>query len=100
MEVLRLLYFNMASILDAGKVPNYQASMEKTYLADLSQELASTGMDILGMAGQVKSHDERAVLEGMTDYLLRWTVIETIYGGSSEIQRSIMAQRGLGLPRA
>ena len=99
LDVIRLLYFRLAHILDKGEVPTYQSSMEKNVLADFSQELANAAMDILGMPGQVREGDPRAVLEGRADWLYRFTVVENIWGGSAEIQKSIIAQRGLGLPR-
>jgi alkylation response protein AidB-like acyl-CoA dehydrogenase len=99
LDVLELLYYQLAYLLDTGKIPNYQTSMEKTFFSEWSQRLANTGMEILGMRGQVKMGDKRAALHGMADYIYRYSVIESIWGGTSEIQRNIIAQRGLGLPR-
>ena len=100
LDVIRLLYFRLAHILDKGDVPTYQSSMEKNVLADFSQELANSAMDILGMPGQVSATDRRAVLRGRAEWLYRFTVVENIWGGTAEIQKSIIAQRGMGLPRA
>lgn len=100
LEVIQHLYFNLAHLLDQGKIPNYQASMEKNFLSEFEQRLSNTAMEILGPMGQLKTGSKHAVLNGFPEWLYRWTVIETIYGGSAEIQRNIMAQRGLGLPRA
>ena len=98
-DVIKLLYFQLAHLLDSGKIPSYQSSIEKTFFSELAQRLASTAMEITGMCGQVKRGGKRAVLEGMADLYYRWTIVESIYGGTSEIQRNIIAQRGLGLPR-
>jgi alkylation response protein AidB-like acyl-CoA dehydrogenase len=99
LDVLELAYYQLAYTLDNGKIPNFQSSMEKTFFSEWAQRLANTGMELLGNGAQVKMGDRYAALNGMVDYVYRFTVIESIYGGTSEIQRNIMAQRGLGLPR-
>lgn len=98
-KALELLYFRLAHMLDNGKIPGYQSSMEKTFFAELTQQLADVAIEITGMSGQVSENDKRAILGGRADFFYKWCVIETIYGGTSEIQRNIIAQRGLGLPR-
>jgi alkylation response protein AidB-like acyl-CoA dehydrogenase len=98
-NVLELLYYQLAHILDSGKVPSYQASMEKIFFSEFAQRLSHVALEIMGPQGLVKMGDPRAPMNGMADYLYRWTIIENIYGGTSEIQRNIIAQRGLGLPR-
>jgi alkylation response protein AidB-like acyl-CoA dehydrogenase len=76
-------------------VPNYEASMAKLFTTELNQRIARTGMKLLGMAGQAGS--SKLVNRWRYHYLR--TVANTIEGGSSEIQRNIIATRGLGLPR-
>ncbi len=56
-------------------------------------------MQILWLYGQLDESSERVPLGGRIKYQYLWTLGETIYAGSNEIQRNIMAQRGLGLPR-
>ncbi len=99
-EVSNLLFYQLPSILDKGDVPNYQSSMEKTFVAELAQRLSNTGMEILGHYGQLMGGSKRGPSADKVEYYYRWSVIETIYGGTSEIQKNIMALRGLGLPRA
>ncbi len=99
LDVVKLLYYHLAHILDNGKIPNYQSSVEKAFFANLAQRMSSLALEITGTAGQVKEGDERAVLNGMAEFFYRWTIVESIYGGTSEIQRDIIARRGLGLPR-
>lgn len=98
-EVTRLLYFELAHILDKGGIPNYQSSMEKTFATETAQRITNIGMDILGLYGQLKEGSKWAKLSGKVERYYRSSVVETIYAGTSEIQRTIIATRGLGLPR-
>lgn len=99
LEVAKLLYYQLAYLLDKGSIPNYQSSMEKTFATEVAQHITNTGMEILGLYGQLKEGSKWAPLTGKVEYYYRWSVVETIYAGTSEIQRNIIAQRGLGLPR-
>ncbi|MBI5606050.1 MAG: acyl-CoA dehydrogenase family protein [Deltaproteobacteria bacterium] len=99
LDVARLLYYQLAYILDKGSIPNYQSSMEKLFVTELSQHITETGMEVLGLYGLLKEGSEWTPLAGKVEHFHRWSVVETIYAGTSEIQRSIIAQRGLGLPR-
>ncbi|MBL7212066.1 MAG: acyl-CoA dehydrogenase family protein [Desulfobacteraceae bacterium] len=99
LEVSKLLYYQLAYILDREKIPNYQASMEKMFATEVAQRICNTGMEVLGLYGQLKKGDPRAPLAGKLEFFYRSSVVETIYAGTSEIQRNIIAERGLGLPR-
>lgn len=98
-EANRHLYYRLAYMLDSGQVPNYQASMQKLFATETAQRIANTAMEVLGLFGQVKAGSRRAVLNGLVERIYRSSVVETIYAGTSEVQRNIMALRGLGLPR-
>jgi alkylation response protein AidB-like acyl-CoA dehydrogenase len=82
-----------------GRIPNYEASMSKLFGSELTQRVARTGVDLLGAYGQLAAGSPRAPLKGrlVTSYL--GAVSSTIAAGTSEIQRNIIATRGLGLPR-
>jgi hypothetical protein len=98
LEVCRLLYYRLPHMLDKGQVPNYQSSMEKLFVTEVMQRVAGMGMEILGLYGQLSRGADQAPLNGRVGLFYRWSVVETIYGGTSEIQRNIIAMRGLGLP--
>ncbi|MFA4911314.1 MAG: acyl-CoA dehydrogenase family protein [Desulfobacteria bacterium] len=98
-EVTRLLYYQLAHILDKGGIPNYQSSMEKTFATECAQRIVNVGMDILGLYGQLKEGSKWSQLKGKVEKFYRTSIVETIYAGTSEIQRNIIAQRGLKLPR-
>jgi len=73
--------------------------MEKTFATETAQRITNIGMDILGLYGQLKEGSKWAKLSGKVERYYRSSVVETIYAGTSEIQRTIIATRGLGLPR-
>lgn len=82
------------------KLPvTYENYMAKLYGSELIQRVASGGMEILGLYGQLKEGSSEARLRGK---MARWslsTIGQTVGGGTSEIQRTLIATRGLGLPR-
>jgi len=99
-EVGRLLSYRVASIQARGQIPNKEASMAKLYHSELAQRLAGTGVQIMGLYGQVRPESPRwARLRGQFTMRYMTSVSGTIATGTSEIQRNIIATRGLGLPR-
>jgi len=100
LEVSRLLYYRLPYMLDKGMIPNYESSMQKSFVTEMGQRITKTGMEILGLYGQLKEGSKWARLGGKVEHYYRMSVVDTIYAGTSEIQRNIIAQRGLGLPRA
>jgi alkylation response protein AidB-like acyl-CoA dehydrogenase len=86
----RNLSYRIAGMQQKGQVPNHEASAAKLFSTELNQRLARTAIDIAGLAGTVDS--------GFTYGFLR-SVANTIEGGTSEVQRGIIATRGQGLPR-
>ena len=91
--------YTVVSLQSRGKVPNYEASMAKNFGAELGQRLHQIGMEVFGLLGQLAPGTARAPLGGtpMKEYLS--AVSATIGGGTSEINRNVIATRGLGLPR-
>ncbi len=79
--------------------PTLQASEYKLFATELSKRLADASMDIGGPGTQLRVRTEDAPMEGRSESTYRYTVIDTIGGGASEIQKNIIARRGLGLPK-
>ena len=98
-EVATMLSLRVASILATGGVPNQEASLLKLFLSELDQRIAGTGLHILGMAGALMPGSPAAKMQAQFALTYLTTVPRTIAGGTSEIQRNIIATRGLGLPR-
>ncbi len=107
-QAARLLSLRVASLQARGSVPNYEASIAKLYASELSQRVAQTGLRLIGLyglldrdraAGPKAAANRWAPLKGrlLRGYL--WSPAITIAGGTSEIQRGIIAIRGLRLPR-
>ncbi len=85
-----------------GIAPGHEASVAKMYGTELNQRIARTAMKTLGLYGQLdtKTAGVDASKFGRFKYQYLRSIANTIEGGTSEIQRNIVATRGLGLPRA
>ena len=82
-----------------GIIPNYEASISKLYGSELGQRLALTGIQLMGTYGSLEPGSKWAPLKGQLERAYLGAVAGTIAAGTSEVQRSIIATRGLGLPR-
>jgi alkylation response protein AidB-like acyl-CoA dehydrogenase len=82
-----------------GAAPTAEASEYKLYATELSKRLADASMDIAGPGSQLRVRTDDAPMQGRAESTYRYTVIDTIGGGSSEIQKNIIARRKLGLPK-
>ena len=99
MMILRMSAWRHASTLDAGGVPGAEGSTLKILWSELDQEVKSAAIDLLGPRAMIPAGDPDAVDEGYWAYELLWSRAATIYAGTSEVQRNIIANRVLGLPR-
>ena len=81
------------------QIPNHEASVSKLYGSELTQRIARTGIQMLGMGGQILPGSPWSKLGGAIAKTYLTSVSSTIAAGTSEVQRNIIAQRGLGLPR-
>jgi alkylation response protein AidB-like acyl-CoA dehydrogenase len=98
-EVARLIAYNVAYMQSRGLVPNKEASISKVFGSETVQRTARTCMDILGTYGILGRGDKWAPLTGRIQEHWMLSFSSTIAAGTSEIQRNVIASRGLGLPR-
>lgn len=100
LEVSRVLGLRVVhASMKGGAPPTTQASEYKLFTTELSKRLADASMDICGPGSQLRVRTKEAPLEGRSESTYRYTVIDTIGGGTSEVQKNIIARRELGLPK-
>ncbi len=95
-EVMLQFSTRVISMQNRGMVPNHEASTSKLYNSELSQRIAQTAMRVFGLGGNVIEDGSPGASSG---HAYIGTVPATIRGGTSEVQRNVIATRGLGLPR-
>jgi alkylation response protein AidB-like acyl-CoA dehydrogenase len=96
-QIARLMSYRVISMQNAGLIPNKESSVAKLYSSELEQRVAQTAMRALGSYGLLLNGE--APLRGSIARMYLYAVALTIGGGTSEIQRNIVAMRGLGMPR-
>ena len=99
-EVARVLGLRVvAASMKGGAPPTTESSEYKLYATELSRRLADASMDIGGPGTQLRVNTHDAPMKGRAESTYRYTVIDTIGGGTSEVQKNIIARRKLGLPK-
>jgi len=98
-EVGRMLAYRIVSLQSRGIIPNYEASASKLYGTEMMQRFFNAGLSILGLYGQLKRDSRWSSVQGRWERGYLASLGGTVGGGTSEIQRNIIAIRGLGLPR-
>ena len=99
-HVAKMLSYRVVHMQNVGMIPNHEASMAKLFSTELSQRIARTAIKMVGLYGLAWER-ESPYSPSRGDYARSYvnSVGQTIAGGTSEIQRNIIAQRGLGMPR-
>ncbi len=98
-EVAIALSYRVATMQAKGILPNQEASITKLFGSELGQRIARTAIRAAGPHGLLSEGSPYAPLGGRIEAWYRIAVGATLAGGTSEIQRGVIAQRGLGLPR-
>jgi alkylation response protein AidB-like acyl-CoA dehydrogenase len=99
-EVAKLLAYRTSFVAASGGLPGVEGSMHKLFYAESMTADAAELVDMMGAEGVLQHGEEGAPADGWVEQLFRHAAVTTIYGGTSEMQRSIIAERGLGLPRS
>jgi alkylation response protein AidB-like acyl-CoA dehydrogenase len=82
-----------------GHPPGPEASLTKLYWSEMDKRIQELAVGLQGAYGALAPESPSAIEDGRWQYGWMWAQAETIYTGSSEIQRNIIAERVLGLPR-
>jgi alkylation response protein AidB-like acyl-CoA dehydrogenase len=98
-ELGRLLSYRVAAMQARGLVPNYESSIAKLFNTDMQLRLARSGMEIMGLYGVLEPKSKWVPLKGRFERQYLWQTGIAVGGGTTEIQKNIIAQRGLGMPR-
>jgi alkylation response protein AidB-like acyl-CoA dehydrogenase len=98
-EIGRLIGYRVAWLQDKGLATEWHAAMSRLYSTELFKGALACAMQILGLYGQLDKRDDRAPLRGWIEHSFLASIAATIAAGTSEIQKTVIALRGLGLPR-
>ncbi|MEE8338285.1 MAG: acyl-CoA dehydrogenase family protein [Dehalococcoidia bacterium] len=82
-----------------SQVPNHEASAAKLFSSEMGQRIAALNIKLFGLYGNLNDPDREEAQKGAASRGYVQAVSSTIAGGTSEIQRNVIATRGLGLPR-
>jgi alkylation response protein AidB-like acyl-CoA dehydrogenase len=98
LETLRLHSWHILTKVEQGEQLGFESSMTKLQWSETHQDLGEIYQDVVGYAGQEIPGLLTSELDPLTELFL-WSRSETIWGGSSQVQRNIVAEHVLGLPR-
>ena len=98
-EVLRVLFYRNGWLIKEGLPTRYESSLNKLNADETGQKLANFGMQLLGLYGPLKGGSRWSKLRGSMQHVYQTSLGHTIAGGTSEVLRTTVATRGLGLPR-
>lgn len=98
-EAARLMCFDVAWRQGQGEVPSSEASMSKVSATEVNLAVLDYGLELLGMYGVLEPGSNQAELQGRFMKMRLYYTSGPILAGTNEIQKNIIAQRGLGLPR-
>ena len=98
-EVARMMAYRIAWMFSKGLHPSYESSMSMVFISEVMRRTANAGMRILGHYGELDRDSKWAVMNARIMRMCLSSLSIGVGGGSNEIQRNIIAIRGLGLPR-
>lgn len=98
-EVARMMAYRIAWMFSKGLHPSYESSMSMVFISEVMRRTANAGMRILGHYGELDRDSKWAIMNARIMRMCLSSLSIGVGGGSNEIQRNIIAIRGLGLPR-
>jgi 3-oxocholest-4-en-26-oyl-CoA dehydrogenase alpha subunit len=97
-EVCVLMELETISMLESGQIPTTGLTEGKVLSSELRQRIADVGTQMLGMQGLITRHDASALPGDGFEKLYREAPLLRFAGGTNEVMRDVIAQRGLGMP--
>jgi alkylation response protein AidB-like acyl-CoA dehydrogenase len=98
LAALRLLFYRTGWMIERGMPVTAESPLAKVMADETGQKLMALGMEMLGAFGLLREGSRWAKLGGQIQHLYQASLGHTIAGGTSEILRTTIATRGLGLP--
>lgn len=98
-EVGRLLMIHCAELAASGTTPPELGAISKVFSGELMERYGEAALELLGARAALSQDAPGAIANGRFEQQLRHSLMWVISIGTNEIQRSLIAQRGLGLPR-
>lgn len=99
LEAMRLINLRIAADLEHDRMDVALASTTKVYGSESAIEILRVLSSIVGANGLVRGGSPASAMQGELEYDVRASVTLTFGGGTNEIQRELIAQFGLGMPR-
>jgi len=98
-EVARRFVMNAAEVAEHNRVPIVEAAISKHFCGELAERLGEASLDLLGTGASLSEGSIGVIGGGAIERQLRRAIMVVIGGGTAEIQRNLIAIRGLDLPR-
>jgi alkylation response protein AidB-like acyl-CoA dehydrogenase len=98
LQALRLLFYRIGWMIQTGVPVSYESALVKVLADETGQKVAAFGLEMLGLYGPLTERSPFTRLGGEIQHLYQTSLGQTIAGGTSEILRTTIATRGLGLP--
>ncbi|MFU2325026.1 acyl-CoA dehydrogenase [Pseudomonas sp. NFX98] len=99
LQAARLLAMRSVQLLEKGIPAMVEGAISKLFTGEYAERLGEQALELFGLNATFSEESSAAPLEGAIEQHVRVSIMAVIGGGTAEIQRTLIAQRGLGLPR-
>lgn len=99
LKIMRYNALRTLSAIEGGAALSREALITKLYWATWHRSLGKLGVDVLGARAEIRTGTTDDYELEELQRLFLWTRADTIYAGTNQIQRNIIAERALGMPR-